>query len=64
MEGSYAPHGTNAPPLPPHLKNLIKNIIQECTCSFLFLTIKLTGDNGAQRNCRPVQRLVMPSYVS
>ena len=23
-----------------------------------YLTAKLTGGNGAQRNCRPVQRLV------
>jgi len=37
MEGSYATHGTNASPLPPHLKNLIKNVIQECACPFAFL---------------------------
>jgi hypothetical protein len=38
-EGSYATHGTNAPPLPPHLKNLIKNVIQECACPFCFFVI-------------------------
>ena len=28
------------------------------------LTTKLTGGNGAQRNCRPVQRLVMhPEFI-
>ena len=28
------------------------------------LTIKLTGGNGAQRNCRPVERIVMRSVNS
>jgi len=40
MEGSYAPHGTNASPLPPSKNDVffvsIKNVIQECTCPFLF----------------------------
>jgi hypothetical protein len=38
MEGSYATHGTNASPLTPNLKNLIKNVIQECACPFAFFS--------------------------
>src|SRR5690554_2520169 len=33
-------------------------------CSFLGITTKLTGGNGAQRNCRPVQRLVSAYFHS
>ena len=30
---SYAPHGTNASPLPPP-RDLIKKVVQECDCPF------------------------------
>ncbi len=31
--------------------------------SFLYRMNKLIGCNGAQRNCRPVQRLDMPRFM-
>jgi hypothetical protein len=38
MEGSYATHETNASPLTPNLKNLIKNVIQECAYPFVLFS--------------------------
>jgi len=34
MDGSYAPHGTNASPLLPQ-RDLIKKVVQECVCPFV-----------------------------
>jgi hypothetical protein len=39
--GSYAPHGTNAPPLPPPI-DLIKKVVQKCVCPFVII-FSLTG---------------------
>jgi len=39
MEGSYAPHGTNASALPPP-RDLIKKVVQECDCPFSFFRNK------------------------
>jgi len=37
----YATHETNASPLPPHLKKLIKNVIQECAYPFVLFFFRL-----------------------
>jgi len=39
--GGNVGHGTNASPLTPHLKKLIKNVIQECAYPFVLFFFRL-----------------------
>ena len=51
-----------SPAVPVHLPVLYATVRMGLRVLSGNLTIKLTGSNGSQRNCRPVQHLVSPFW--